>query len=147
MDCSTPGLPVLQYLSVCSNSCPLSQWCHPTISSSVTPFSSCPQSFLATGYFPMSWPFTSCSLRIGASTSALPMNIQGWFSLGLTHWFDLLAIQGSLKSLFQHYFSSIINSLALSLLYVQLSHLYMTTGKTIALTRTDLCQWSDVSAF
>ena len=134
---------------VCSNSCPLSQWCHPTISSSVTPFPSCPQSFPASGSFSVSWLFTSCSQRIGASTSAsvLPMSIQGWFPLGYTHLFDLLAIQGSLKSLLQDHLFSIINSLALSLLYVQLSHLYVTTGKNIALTRTDLCQRSDVSAF
>ena len=56
MDCSTPGFPVI-YLSpgICSNSCPLSQWCHPTISSSVVPFSSCPQSFPASGSFPICW--------------------------------------------------------------------------------------------
>ena len=69
---------------VCSNSCPLSQWCLPTISSSVTPFSSCPQSFLASGSFPMSWLFTSGGQSIGASASVLPMSIQGWFPLGLT---------------------------------------------------------------
>ena len=71
---------------VCSNSCPLSQWCHPTISSSVTPFSSCPQSFPASRSFPMSWLFASGSQSIGASASAavLPMNIQDWFPLGLT---------------------------------------------------------------
>ena len=71
---------------VCSNSCPLSWWCHPTISSSVTPFSSCPQSFLASGSFPMNQLFTSDGQSISASISAsvLPMNIQGWFPLGLT---------------------------------------------------------------
>ena len=71
---------------VCSNSCPLSQLCHPTISSSVAPFSSCPQSFLASGYFPMSQLFVSGGQSIGVSASAsvLPMNIQGWFLLGLT---------------------------------------------------------------
>ena len=60
---------------VCSNSCPLSQWCHPTISSSVTVFS-CPQSFPASGSFPMSWLFASGSQIIGASASAFPMNIR-----------------------------------------------------------------------
>ena len=66
---------------VCSNSCPLSQWCHPTISFSVAPFSSCPQSFSASGSFPMSQLFASGGQSIGASASAsvLPMNIQGWF--------------------------------------------------------------------
>ena len=72
--------------TVFSNSCPLSQWCHPTISSSVVPFSSCPQSFPASGSFPMNWLLASGGLSIGASASAavLPMNIQGWFPLGLT---------------------------------------------------------------
>ena len=70
----------------CSNSCPLSPWCHPTISSSVTPFSSCPQSFPASGSFPMSWLLASGSKSTGASTSAsvLPVNNQGWFPLWLT---------------------------------------------------------------
>ena len=72
---------------VCSNSCPSSRWCHPTISCSVVPFSSCPQSFPASGSFPMSQFFTS-GQSIGASASAsfLPMNIQNWFALGLTGW-------------------------------------------------------------
>ena len=70
----------------CSNSCALSQWCLPTISFSVFPFSSCLQSFPASGSFPMSRLFASGGQRIGASASAsvLPMNMQGWFSLGLT---------------------------------------------------------------
>ena len=85
MDCGTPGFPVLHIPRVCSNSCPLSQWCHPTISSFVIPFS-CPQSFPASGSFPMSHFFMSGGRRIGASASAsvLPVNIQGWFPLGLT---------------------------------------------------------------
>ena len=72
----------------CSNSCPSSQWCHPTISSSVVPFSSCLQSFPASGSFHMSQLFTSGGQSIGASASAsaLPMNIQDWFPLGLTGW-------------------------------------------------------------
>ena len=69
---------------VCSSSCPLSQWCHPAISSSVIPFSSCPQSFPASGSFPMSQLFASGGQGIGASASVLPVNIQGWFPLGLT---------------------------------------------------------------
>ena len=72
--------------AVCSNSCPVSQWCHPTISSSVFPLSSCLQSFPASGSFPINCFFTSGGQTIGASASAsvLPMNIQGWFPLGLT---------------------------------------------------------------
>ena len=71
---------------VCSNSCALSRWWHPTMSSSVVPFSSCPQSFPASGSFPVSWLFAPGGQSIGASASAtiLPMNIQGWFPLGLT---------------------------------------------------------------
>ena len=76
------------------NSCPLSQWCHPTISSSVTSFSSCPQSFPGSGFFPMSWLFTSSGQSIGASASAsvLPVNIQCWFPLGLTGLVSFLCI-------------------------------------------------------
>ena len=71
---------------VYSNSCPLSWWCHPTVSPSVVPFSSHLQSFPALGFFPMIWFFTQSGQGIGASASAsvLPMNFQGWFPLGLT---------------------------------------------------------------
>ena len=81
----------LPTLRVYSNSCPLSWWCHPTISSSVVPFSSCPQSFPASGSFPMSQFFTSGGQSIGvsASTSVLPMNIQDWFPLRWTVWISL----------------------------------------------------------
>ena len=81
-----PSLPP----GICSNTRPLSRWCHPTISSSVAPFSSCPQSFPASGSFPVSWLFASGGQSIGASASVLPMNSQGWFPLGLI---DLLAVQ------------------------------------------------------
>ena len=67
-----------------SNSCPLSHWCHTTLSSSIVPFSSCPQSFPASGSFPMSHRFASGGQSIGASASDVPINIQGWFPLGLT---------------------------------------------------------------
>ena len=72
----------------CSNACSFSQWCHPTISSSVIPFSSCLQSFPASGSFQMSQFFTSGGQSIGVSASAsvLPVNIQDWFPLGLTGW-------------------------------------------------------------
>ena len=78
---STPG--------AYSNSCPSSQWCHLTISSSVVPFFSHLQSFPASGSFPMNRLFTSGSQSIGALSSAFPMNIQGWFPLGLTGWVSL----------------------------------------------------------
>ena len=73
------------------NPCPFSRWCHPTISSSVIPFSSCPQSFPASGSFQMSLLFTSGgqSIGISASASVLPMNIQDWFPLGWTGWISL----------------------------------------------------------
>ena len=74
---------------VYSRSYPLSQWCLPTISSSVTPFSSCPQSFQASGSFPRSQLFASDGLSIGALASVLLMNIQGWFPLGLTSFISL----------------------------------------------------------
>ena len=74
----------------CSNSYPLSWWCHPTISSSVTPFF-CPQSFLASGSFPMSQVFTAGSQSVGASASVLLKNIQDWFPLGLTALIFLLS--------------------------------------------------------
>ena len=73
------------------NPCPLSWWCHPTISSSVVPFSSCPQAFSASGSFQMSQLFTSCDQGIGvsASTSVFPMNTQDWSPLGWTGWISL----------------------------------------------------------
>ena len=75
------------------NPCPLSQWCHPTISSSVVPFSSCPQSFPASRSFQMSQLFASCGQSIGASASksVLPMNTQDWPPLGWTGWISLLS--------------------------------------------------------
>ena len=77
--------------AACSNSCPLSHWCRPTISTSVGPFSSCLQSFPASGSFQMCQLFTSGgqSIKVSASTSVLPMNIQDWFPLGLTGWIFL----------------------------------------------------------
>ena len=120
---------------VCSNSCPLSPWYHPTISSSVAPFSSCLWSFPASGSFPMSWLFATSGQSIGASGSVFPVNIQDWFPLGLIDWFDLLAVQRTLKNFLQHHTSksSILQSSAFFM--IQLSHPYMTTGITIALTR------------
>ena len=114
---------------VYSNSCPLSRWCHPTISSSVILFSSFPQSFPASGSFPMSWPFASGGQGIGASTiaSVLPVSIQGWFPFGLT----------ALISLWSKGLSRISSSTTVlkastlrwsSFFMVQLSHLNMTVN-------------------
>ena len=92
MDLSMPGFPVLHHAPrICPSSCPLNQWCHPTISSSVAFF--CLQSFPASGSFPMSQLFTSDGQNTGASASAsvLPMNIQDWFPLGWTSWISLLS--------------------------------------------------------
>ena len=116
------------------DSCALSWWCRPTISSSVIPFSSCLQSFPASGSFPISQLFASDGQSIGASASAsvLTMNIQDSFPLGLT---GLVSLQskGVSKSSPAPQLES-INRLVLSILYGPLSYLHMTTGKTIALT-------------
>ena len=135
MDCSTPGLPVHHQLPEFTHSCPSCWWCHPTISSSVVPFFSCPQSFPASGSFPVSQLFTSGGQSIGVSASAsvLPMHTQDW-SVRMDC-LDLLAVQGTLKSLLQHHSSKASILRRSAFLIVQLSHPYMTTGKTIALTR------------
>ena len=109
----------------CSNSCPLSWWCHPTISSSVIPFSSCLQSFPAPGSFPMSQFFKSGGQSIEASASFFPMNIQGWFPLGLT---DLISLQSKgLSSLLRHHSSKSSILQCSAFFIVQLSHPYMTS--------------------
>ena len=120
---------------VCWNSCPLSQWCCPTISSSVIHFSSCPQSFRASGSLPISLLFTSGGQSIGASTSAsvLPMNIQGWFPLGFTGLIPLLS-KGTLNHHLQHHTLKPLIHQCSAFVMVQLSHRYTTIGKTIALT-------------
>ena len=119
---------------VYSDSCPLSQWCHPTISSSVVPFSSHLQSFPASGSFQMSQFFASGGQTIGvsASTSILSINIQHWFPLRWTGWIFLpskgLSRVFSNITVQKHQFFD-------GQSMVRLSHPYMTTGKTIALTR------------
>ena len=132
---------------VLPNPCLLCQWCHPPISSSVVPFFSCLQSLPASGSFQMSQLSASGGQSIGvsASTSVLPNEHPGLISLRMD-WLDLLAVQETLKSLLQHHNSKASILLRSAFFIVQLSHLYMTTGKTIALT-TDLCLQSDVSAF
>ena len=117
----------------CANSCPLCWWYHPTISSSVIPFSFCLKSYPASGSFPMSRLFALGGQNIGASASVLPMNIQDWFPLGLTGWSPCCQ-RKSLKSLLQHHSSKASILWHSAIFMVQLSHPYMTTGKTIVLT-------------
>ena len=132
MNRSMPGLPVHHQLS---NSCPSSRWCHPTISSSVVPFSSFPQSFPASGYFQMRQFFTSGGQSIGvsASTSVLQMNTQGWSPLEWTGWISLQS--KGLSRVLQHHSSKASILRCSAFFIVQVWHPYMTTGKTIALTR------------
>ena len=121
---------------VYSNTGPSSRWCHPAISSSVVPFSSCPKSLPASGSFPMSQLFTwdDQSTGVSASASVLPMNNPGLISCMMA-WLDLLAVQGALKSLLQHHSWKVSILRSLAFFTVQLSHPYMTARKTIALTR------------
>ena len=130
MDCSMPASFVLYYLlEFCPNSCPLSQWCHPTTSSSVNPFFSRFQSFPASGSFPMSWLFTSGAKYWSFSFSISRSNEYSELISFRIDWFDLLAVQGTLKSLLQHHSSkaSILWCSAFSM--VLPSHLCITTGK------------------
>ena len=122
---------------VYSNSCPLSQWCHPTISSSVVPFSFCLQSFPVSGSFQMSQLFAtgSHSIEVSASASVLPMNIQDWLLLGWTGWISFqskgLSRVFSNTTVQKHQFFDA----QLSLWSNSHIHIWLTTGKTTALTR------------
>ena len=131
----------------CSNSCPSSQWCHPTSSSSIVPFSSCLQSFPASGSFPMSqfFPSGGQSIGVSASASVLPMNIQDWFPLEWTGW-----ISWESKGL-SRVFSNTINR---KCWFFRLSFLYSPTLTSIhdywknhSFDQMDLCQKSNVCAF
>ena len=123
-------------LGVCSNSCPLNRWCHPTILFSVTLFSSCPQSFPASGFF---------SVSFGSShqvAKALELQLQHqsfqWIFRVVSFrvdWLDLLAVLGTLKSLLHHHSSKASILRRSAFFTVQLSHPYMTTRKAIASTR------------
>ena len=122
----------------CSNSCPFSQWCHPTISFPAVPFSSCPQSVPASGSFPMSQLFASGGQSIGASASAsvLPMNIQDWSPLGWTGWISLQS--RGLSRAFSNTKHQFFGSSAF--FRAQPSHPHITTGKTTVFTT-----WTSVS--
>ena len=126
LPCPSPNL------RACSNSCPPPRWCHPTISSSVAPFS-CLRSFPASGSLLMGQFFPSGGQIIGTSASVFPMNIQDWCPLGLT---GLISLKSKgLSSLLQHHSSKASILQHSAFFRVQLSHPYMTTGKTTGLTR------------
>ena len=143
MDCSTLDLPVHHqlleltqtHIRDATNSHP---WCHPTILSSVVPFFSHLQSFPASGSFPVSQLFISGGQSSGVSASAsfLPKNTHDWSPLGWTGWISLQS--KGLSSLLQHHSSNASFLQHSAFFTVQLSHPYMTTGKTIALTRRNL---------
>ena len=161
LDCSLSGFSVhgifqarvLEWVAIAfsptpwvyTNSCPFSGWCHPTISSSVLPFSSCLQSFLASGAFQMSQFFASGGQSIGVSTSTsvLPVNIQGWFSLGWTGWISLqskgLSRVFSNTTVQKHQFFSFLYRPTLTSIH---DH-----WKNHSFDQTDLCWQSNVSAF
>ena len=132
---------------VCSNSCPLSWWCHLTISSSVALFSFCPQSscirvFSNESALRIRWPkYWSFSFSIN------PSNVHAELISFSIDWFDLLAVQGTLKSLLQHRNSKASILWCSAIFMVQLSHPYMTTGKKNSFDSTELCWQSDVSVF
>ena len=116
------------------NSCPLSQWCHPTIASSVIPFSSCLQSFPPSRSFQMSQFFVSGGQSIGVSASTSVLNEYSRLISLRFDWFDLPSVQGTLKSLLQNHSSKASILRCSAFFMVQHSHTYMTTGKAIALT-------------
>ena len=135
MDCKMPGYPTPSPTpGVYSNSCLLNQWCHSTTSSSVIPFSSClwcsQRVFSNESVLHIKWPkYWSFSFSISPSNEysrLIPLRMD---------WLDLLAVQGTLKSLLQHYSSKASILRCSSFFIVQISHPYMTTAKTIALTR------------
>ena len=123
VDCSQPGFSILHYLLELMQT-HVHWWCHPTISSSVTLLSSCPQSFPGSGSFLMSQLFSISPSSEHSGLISFRMD-----------WLDLLAVQGTLKSLLQHHSSNASILRRSAFFTVQFSHPYMTTGKTIALTR------------
>ena len=133
--------------SVCSNLCPLSQWCNPTISSSIVLFSACSQSFPALRSFPMSWLFISSSQRFRdlASSSVFLMNIYDWFPLGLTGLLSLLS-----KRLSRVFFSTTIQKhrfFSTQPSFRSNSHICTWLLEKPQFDYMDLCWQSDISAF
>ena len=139
MDCSIPASSVLHCLPVWSNSCPLSQWCCLTMSTSAGPFSFCLQSFPASGSFPMSWFFMSVAKVLELQHQSFQWIFRvDFFRID---WFDLLAVQGTLKSLLQHHSFESISSLTPSLFHGPTFISVHDYWKTIALTiQTFVCK-------
>ena len=132
---------------VYSNSCPSSRWCHPAISSSVFPFSSCPQSLPASGSFPMSQLFTwdGQSTGVSASASVLPMNTQDWSSLGWTGWISLQS--KGLSRVFSNITVQKHQFFGAQLSSQSNSHIHTWPLEKHSLDQMDLCRQSNVSAF
>ena len=134
---------------VYSNSCPSSWWCHPTISSSVVPFSSCPQSFPASGPFQMSqlFPSSGQSIGVSASASVLPMKTQDWSTLGWTGWISLQSkgLDSQEPSPTPEFKS--MNSSELSFLYSPTLTSIHDHWKSHSFYQMDICWQSNVSAF
>ena len=118
-----------------SNSCPSSWWCHATISSSVVPFSSCLQSFPAWGLFQWISSLHQVAKYWSFRFSISPSNEYSWLISFRMNWLNLLAVQGTPKSLLQYHSSKASVLWCSAFFMVQFSHLYMTSGKTIAFTR------------
>ena len=132
-------------LGICSNSCPLSQWCCPNISSSVAPFSSCPQSFLTSESFPMIGFLHGPRIGASALASVLPMNIEGWFPLGLTCLISLLS-----KRLLRAFSRTVIQKhqfFGPQPFLWSISHIHTWLLEKPSFDYMDLCWQSDVSAF
>ena len=146
MQHSRPPCPSLSP-GVCSNPYPLSQWCYTTISSSVASFSFYLQSFLASGFFPVSQLFASGvqSIRVWASASVLPMNIPSWFPLGLTGLSPSCPRDSQEPSPVPQFES--LNSVALNLLYSLTLTSVHDYWKNHSFDYMGLCQQSDISAF
>ena len=148
MDCMDARLPCPSPSpGACSNACLLSPWCHPTILSSVVPFSSCLQSFPASGSFPVSQLFPSGVQSTGASAlaSVLPVNIQDWFLLGLT---GLISLQSKgLSRVFSNTHVKNINSSMFSHLYGPTLTAIHKYWKNHSFDYNDFCWQSNVSAF
>ena len=147
MNCRMPGLLLHHQLWVHSNSRPSSLWCHPAISSSVIPFSSCPQYLPASESFSMSLLFAwgGQSIAVSALASVLPKNTQGWSSLEWTGWISLQS--KVLSRVFSNTTVQTINSLALSLLHSPILTSIRDHRKNHTLDQTDICWQSNVSAF
>ena len=145
MDCSTPDFPVLHRLPEIAQTHVIESLMPSNHLVLCRPFSSCPQSSPASGSFTVSQFFASGGQSIGASASVLPMNIRGWFPLGLTGLISVMS-KGS-KSLLQHHSSKAAFLQCSAFLMVQLSHLVHEYCKNHSLNYTDLCWQSDVSAF